>query len=386
MNIYLFDPGNFVSDYNYSLCSALEDNFSKTEVTLFADNKKNWNTEDLNFNLIDCFFSLTKKFEIHNTILRRIFKVIEYPFNLLIFILKVLKNDPDIIHIQWLPVPFLDIILFYIFKCMGINLIYTVHNILPHERKFYHIYLYKSVYKIFDELIIHTEGNKKEFISLFGDRFSKKLNVIPHGDFGKIYLKSSGDKKNKSNGDKLVFLFFGLIREYKGLDVLLQALNNIKNTIDRNNVIFKIYGNPTTDFSKYKDIIIKNNLKQYLDLRLEFIPEREVADIFQSSDMLILPYKKIYQSGVALLGYTFNLPLIVSDIGGISEIVEEGKSGFIFSRNDSKELADVLRRVINSPQKISGMRNYIKNNIASKYSWDKISLKTINLYKNFINN
>ncbi len=383
-NIYIFDPGNFVPDYNYSLCKSLQENNFNAQVTLFSTNKKNWSPDELGFNINSLFFKLSSKLKLKNRLLKKIIKGIEYPFNLLLFLLYVLKNRAEVIHVQWSPIPLLDIIVFYILKLMNFNLVYTVHNILPHEKKWYDIHIYGILYKIFNKLVIHTESNKQEFISIYGQKFEKNLYVIPHGDFKKMYLDNCDElisEVNSSDDKQLKFLFFGLIREYKGLDVLLNTLVDIKDTLKDNKVIFKIYGNPRTDFSKYQKIIDDNSLNDYLEMRLEFIPDKEINDIFKNSDVLILPYKKIYQSGVALLGYTFNLPLIVSDIGGISEIVDDNKSGFIFPPNDINKLGEILKKIIENPDIINNMKNYIKGNISQKYSWDRISIETISLYK-----
>ncbi|TYB96327.1 MAG: glycosyltransferase [Kosmotoga sp.] len=379
MKILIYDPGNFVPDYNYCLCKALKDNYPEDEIVLIAY-EKNWDKRQTNFKLNNFFFKIVENIKLLRGPIKKIFKGIEYLVELILFIFYVIRKSPDVIHIQWFPVLIADIIVFKIIGYFDIKLIYTVHNVLPHKEKFYHKWVYNIVYKIPTILIIHSDKYKKNIEKLYGTAFHKKIHIIPHGDFKKLYEEYQLNKNVNNNSDKIIFLFFGLIKEYKGLDILLKAVGRIKDQIKDKQVVFKIYGKVKTDFSQYEKIIQNKGIENLLDLRFEFIDEEEIPAIFHSCDVVILPYKNIYQSGVALLAYTFDIPIIASSLGGLKELIEEGKSGILFQKNNVKELSEIIYDLVRNPEKVDKMKMYIKNKETKKYDLNIIAQKTHELY------
>src|SRR6056297_690816 len=272
--IFVYDPGNFVPDYNYCLCKALKDNYPEDEIVLIA-HEKNWGKRKKNFKLKKFFFNIVENIIFLKDPIKKIFKGVEYLFELFLFIFYVIKEKPDVIHIQWFPVPLEDVIAFSVIKIFNVRLVYTVHDVLPHKEKFYHKWVYGIVYKIPDILIIHSDKYRKNIEKLYGKSFHEKITIIPHGDFKKLYEEYPLDLDKSMNSDEIVFMFFGLIKKYKGLDILLRAIGRIKNQIEGKKVKFKIFGKVKTDFEKYDKIIRDEGIRNLLDLRLEFIDEKK---------------------------------------------------------------------------------------------------------------
>ena len=140
--------------------------------------------------------------------------------------------------------------------------------------------------------------------------------------------------------DQQYMLFFGFIRKYKGLDVLLEAMADprIKNL----GVQLIVAGEFYTDSADYHAIIKKNQLDDLLILKTDFIPDSEVGLYFGASDIVVQPYKDATQSGISQLAYHYEIPMLVTNVGGLPEIVQHGKAGYVVEPNSPKAVADAI--------------------------------------------
>ena len=280
----------------------------------------------------------------------------------------------DIVHVQWWSWALAP--MYYIMlkkaKNRGKKIIMTIHNVKPHEKSFIKNKMNKSVINLADEYVVHSENNKKMFLE--ETKTKKPIHVIPHGI---IEIEKSGltkkelkDKYDFSDKDKIL-LFFGAIREYKGLDTLLLALKEIKDE----SVKLIIAGKPWGDFKKYQEIIDKNDLKNRVRLFLDFIPKKQVAEFFEVCDLVILPYKEFEaSSGVATLAINFNKQLLVSNVGSLPELVDG--SNLIFHPNQTNGLKNLIENYF-----LSFSKNKIK--LAKPSKKTKLQIKKYGkLYEN----
>ena len=295
------------------------------------------------------------------------------------------KNKPRIVHYQFFRRKE-DIIFLLFLKLTGIKIVYTAHNILPHERTMVDFYLYKLVYLASNKIIVHSDYIKNKLLLTFNIS-EKKVEVIPHGNFD-IYLpkndisKSVARIKLNLNETDDVILFFGYIREYKGLDLLLEA---IPIAIQKNPKIkLIIAGMPANPELKerYTQMIESLNCKEQIIYKFSYIPSDDIAGYFSASDLVILPYKNIDHSGIVHLAYSFARPILATNVGDFSEIIEEKKSGFLVEKDNYKKLADAINNAFADKNILVQMGFYAKELNRTKYSWDEIGKRTMDIYHN----
>lgn len=288
-----------------------------------------------------------------------------------------------VIHAQWWT-PILAPIYFVtlsICKLRNKKIIITVHNVLPHNNINSQVskLLSKMVFIWGDEFIVHSSRNVEELHAIYGIS-KEKINKIPHGisriKNNKIEKKVSREKIGLPISKKVI-LCFGGIREYKGIDVVLKALSIITKKTD--NVLLVIAGHPWVDWSKYDEIIQKNNLNNYVKLFLRFIPSNEMDYFFYASDLIVLPYRDFMsQSGAGSDALSYEIPLIVSDVGGLPELVKD--KSCIVEPNNPEDLADKIWTVINDEKRLVKLSGESRE-LADEYSWNTVAKKTVNLYR-----
>ena len=247
-------------------------------------------------------------------------------------------------------------------------------NIISHENLYFEKLLVKSFIRKLDGIIVMSDNVKRKLLTLNNNINYKKIFLPILEDLGdKINIKHA-KKELSLNSDKIVFLFFGLIREYKGLDVLISAINLIdKDLIGK--FEFIIVGENYEKLDKYKNNIdadIKGNIKWLT----KYIPDEQVNLYFCASDFVVLPYKSASQSGIVPMAYHFGKPIIVSDVEGLSEMVVNYITGYIFENKNINDLKYILENcIINSKNDID--ENMI-NRFYRKLSTRKYAQNIIN--------
>src|SRR5213075_3043741 len=171
-------------------------------------------------------------------------------------------------------------------------------------------------------------------------------------------------------------LFFGNIAPYKGLEYLVSAFTELLNK-DRSYRLI-IVGRPKGSEGYWKQIqegIVRNDIGDRIIQRIEYIPDEETELYFKAADVLVLPYTRVFQSGVLFLGYSFGLPAIAADVGNLREEIIEGETGFVFKPQDSSDLASKIEAYFNSElfSKLETHRAEIKAYANERYSWDRIA-------------
>lgn len=321
---------------------------------------------------------------------RKIARVLLYYWKLIRY---AAKSDVDIFHILWLNkfIVFDSTLLNAFYKLTGKKLVYTAHNINIKERdggdNIINRLSLKFLYYIVDHIFVHTQLMKDDLIKQFHVQ-EDKVTVIPFG-LNSTVPETSIDRSNAREhlglkNDDIVLLFFGNIAPYKGLDILVESLNKIKENNKRIKLIIagRIKGE-NAHWEKITQIIAESGLEENIIRRIEFIPENEVEIYFKASDALVLPYRFIYQSGPLFLAYNFGLPVIANNTGSFKEDIVEGDTGFVSKGTDSDNLAEAIEIFIKSPliENVEYNRQNIKKFAKTKYSWDAVVDITLGIYR-----
>ena len=213
-----------------------------------------------------------------------------------------------------------------------------------------------------------------------------KIAVVPHGNFD-VYQNQSHTSasiartKLKLSDDDDVLLFFGFIRRYKGLDILLDAFE--KAQTKNNNLKLVIAGAASSEQleNEYQQRIKQISQNGNIIFHSEFIPVEQVATYFVSADVVALPYKNIFHSGLMHLAYSFGKPIIATNVGDFEETIEHGKSGFVLKNNDATDLSQTIGLAFSNKTKLTQMGNYAKELSKNKYSWENVATLTKKQYE-----
>lgn len=260
------------------------------------------------------------------------------PFNWVKVGNELKKLKPDIIVVRyWLPLmgPCLGTILRIARKNHYTKIICIADNVLPHEKrvgdKQFTTYFIKPV----DAFITMSEKVMND-LRQFTDKPAQKLVHPLYDNFGDKVDKTEARKHLGLNENDNIILFFGFIREYKGLDILLEAMALLKDQIPNSKLQIPkllIAGEFYKDRKMYDDIIEKNQLQSSIILRTNFIADSEVKYYLSAADFVIQPYRSATQSGVTPLAYHFEKPMLVTNVGGLPDLVPDQKAGLIAEPN-----------------------------------------------------
>jgi glycosyltransferase involved in cell wall biosynthesis len=239
---------------------------------------------------------------------------------------------PDIVIFQWWHPFFAPLVgtLARVFRRNGLRCILECHNVFSHDGIPFTPLLLKFATKPIDSFITHSSSDRRDLLPFAS---GKTINVaaLP------VPSEFSGEGNQTRSGRTI--LFFGMVRKYKGLDVLLRAMPKVLARMECKLLIAGEFYDP---IDKYLELIREYGLEQYVVLDNRYIPNEEVAGIFNRVDVLVLPYLNATQSAVARIALANALPLIVSRSGGLSEIVVENVNGLLFPVGDSDALADQI--------------------------------------------
>lgn len=259
------------------------------------------------------------------------------PFNWLSVGRELKKLQPDIAVVRfWLPFmgPSLGTILRKIKKNKHTRIICIADNIVPHEKRFGDKPFTKYFIKPVDAFITMSEKVMSD-LRLFSKDKPAKLVAHPlYDNFGEKIAKASAREKLGINKEDKIILFFGFIRKYKGLDLLIDAMKLISsNAQPSTDIKLLIAGEFYDDKKIYDEQIDRLGIRKQLILHTDFIPDSEVKYYLCAADVLVQPYRNATQSGVTPLAYHFEIPMIVTNVGGLPALVPDNKAGLVAEPN-----------------------------------------------------
>ncbi len=256
------------------------------------------------------------------------------PFNWIKVANDIKRENPDLVIFRyWLPFmgPCLGTIAKRIKRGTAIKTIAITDNIIPHENRIGDEVLTKYFVKQIDGFIAMSNSVLND-LSEFTDNEKKVFLPHPIYDiFGKAVDKQKALEHLKLLQNDKYILFFGFIRKYKGLDLLLEAMGDER--VKELGVKLIVAGEYYEDAAPYNEIIKKHKLEKSVILRTEYIPTEEVKYYFCGCDMVVQPYRHATQSGVTQIAYHFEKPMLVTHVGGLPEIVPHGKVGYVSTIN-----------------------------------------------------
>jgi glycosyltransferase involved in cell wall biosynthesis len=265
----------------------------------------------------------------------------------------------DVVHFQWLAVQYADAALLP----RRVPLVLTAHDVLPREQRVPgQRAAQRRLYDRVDAVVVHSRHGRERLVAAGVD--PAKLEVIPHGAFTHLTTLEPAALP-LPDPDVPVVLFFGLLRPYKGLDILLEAWQGIERAE------LWIVGNARMDVAP-----LRAAAPPGVRWLTRFVSDAEAAALFRRADVAVLPYREIDQSGVLFTALAFGTPLVLSAVGGFPEI----DAAVHVPPGDVGALRDALREVLGDENRRAWMRVAAERAVATGYSWEAIAARHIALY------
>ncbi len=251
-------------------------------------------------------------------------------------------------------------------------------NIIPHEKHFYDNILTRYFVRSVDGFIYMSRQVKTDL-----DKFTtvKPSVFAPHPVFSNFGEKVSRDEACRNlnlSPDNRYVLFFGLIRDYKGLDLMLDAWDLLRKNGNAENKKLIVAGEFYTDKTKYLQQIERLNIGEDVVLHDRFIKDEDVKYYFSAADVVVQPYKSATQSGVTQIAYQFEVPMIVTDVGGLAEIVPDDRVGYVIEP-DANQINKAVEKVYRDGNLCRMIAN-IKTE-KQKFSWEYFTSQVLHLYE-----
>lgn len=294
------------------------------------------------------------------------------PFNWIFSARKIRKEKPDLVLFQWWHPYFAPC--YWVMEKMlkrKTKIMFLCHNVFPHERFPMDRFLTKRVLNNGNYFIVQSSMDYNDLKSIKPDSIAKQT-VHPTYNAFKIKDMSKEEARLELNikNDEKVLLFFGFIREYKGLKHLINAMPEIKKQLS--NVKLLVVGDfdSEADKEKYLKQIRDRQVEDVVNIYDGYIPDKEVEKFFASSDLVVLPYESATQSGIVQIAYGFQKPCIVTNVGGLPEVVVDGKTGYVVEPQNYEELAKAVIEYFNEDKEEEFSIN-VKGE-EYKYSWDRL--------------
>ncbi|MBQ9606310.1 MAG: glycosyltransferase [Lachnospiraceae bacterium] len=294
------------------------------------------------------------------------FKVDETDFILNTASIKSIKNtarhineiNPGLTVIQWWH-PYFAPCYQMLAKRLKSKVLFICHNVFPHERFPFDRYLTKKTLKRGDFFILHSTKEADELKTIVPDA-RYRVNMHPtYSEFKRVETDSGAVPVDQAS----VILFFGFVRPYKGLKLLIQAMSSIPEIVHLN-----IVGDFGGAKAEYEHMISELHLTDRISIKDGYIPDREVGEFFERCDAVVLPYLDATQSGIAQIAFGFEKPVIATTVGGLPEVVTDGETGVLCEPGDPEELSKAIQRFYELKKTVD-FAEYIRQD-APRFSWE----------------
>jgi glycosyltransferase involved in cell wall biosynthesis len=364
VRVHVVDPSAYTPPYDHALCRAL--GLAGAEVELFTSHfaygpvavPERYERREL-------FYRLARFAP--GSRAQRAVKLAEHVPDMLAY--RRAARAADVVHFQWLPVQHVDGHLLPGRQTVSgarRPLVLTAHDVLPREPRRGQLAAQRHLYDRFDAVVVHSEHGRARLTQELG-LGDEVVHVIPHGVFA--HLADVPPQSPPFQTDRPVVLCFGLMRPYKGIDVLLEAWRGV------DDAELWIAGMPRMDIS---------DLRASAPANVRFVPrfitDSELPAYFRRADLVVLPYREIDQSGVLFTALGFGKPLLLSDVGGFPEVAATGAAR-IAPAGDPEALREALRELLGDPAALAAMASRAREAAEGRYSWGAIAARTLDLYR-----
>lgn len=277
--------------------------------------------------------------------------------------------EPDVvIYKYWMPffAPAFGTISRWVKRWTGARVIFVCDNIVPHERRPFDAALTRYALAPVDGFVTMSESVRRDLLAFRPGAPHALVHHPIYDIFGERIEKSEA-RRQLGLGDGPWILFFGYIRRYKGLDLLLQALPRVRR---HRPVRLLVAGEFYDNEQHYRELVRAGGLEDAVVFRSDYIPEDQVAVYFSAADCVALPYHSATQSGIVQVAYHLDTPVICTDVGGLAEVVLDNQTGFVVPPDDPAALAEAIERFY-AEDREEALREGVRRE-KQNYSWEPL--------------
>jgi len=293
------------------------------------------------------------------------------PFNIISIGRKLRREKPALVIVQWWHPYFAPCYTILAKMLKKSRLLFICHNVFPHERFPLDKKLTRLVLKQGDYFILHSQTEADELLSIKNDA-NYKVQVHPtYSAFRFQHMdKEEARRQLFVPMDKRLLLFFGYVREYKGLKHLIDAMGILEKEENGQAPELYVVGDFDGNKEAYLEQIQELGVKDRITIVDGYVPDREVEKYFAASDLVVLPYESATQSGIVQIAYGFRKPVIVTNVGGLPEVVQDDRTGMIVEPGNAGQLAAAIRRFFDK-NKAAEYEKQIRDN-EYYFSWERM--------------
>jgi glycosyltransferase involved in cell wall biosynthesis len=360
MRVQLVDPSGDVTPYDHSLAAALQRAGADVELVtsrfLYGPIPG-----ERDYALNEAFYRRATARGLGSRRSRRLLKLAEHGPDMLRY--RRHAREADVRHYQWLPVEPLDLVLLPPTRPR----VLTMHNVLRRERD----WLTRRVAERMDAVVVHTRAGAGQLERLGVD--PERVHVIPHGAFEHL-TRQAEERPLPPELERVegpVVLYFGTLRPYKGLEVLLEAFRRVQGAE------LWVVGHPLgTSPDRLRELAGPN-----VRFVTRYVGDPEAPAFMRRADLLVLPHLKVDQSGVLFAGLAFGKPMVLSDVGGFGELGRDHGVGRLVPPGDPAALAAAIDELLRDPEERRRLGERAATAAAGELSWDRIARRTLDLYE-----
>ena len=293
------------------------------------------------------------------------------PFNWILTAQKIKNLNPDMVIIQWWH-PYFAPCYFMLCKCLrNTKILFVCHNVFPHERFPMDRLLAKAVLSRGNCYIVQSSTDAEDLHTIVGNPLYKQT-VHPTYNVFKIENITKEEARNRLDikPENKILLFFGFVREYKGLRYLIQAMPEVVKQMEGTELLIAGDFADAGEKQRYLDLIRECGIQEHVKVYDGYIPDREVEKFFAACDLVVLPYISATQSGIVQIAFGFEKPVVVTDVGGLPDVVEDGKTGYVVEAENSVRLAEVIVDYFNRDMEKEFTESVRQE--AYRFSWDRM--------------
>jgi glycosyltransferase involved in cell wall biosynthesis len=369
VRVHIVDPSAYTPPYDHALCRALA--AAGADVELYTSRFVYAPVPPPEgYERRETFYRAATRLQ--RPRMRRAAKLAEHVPDMLRY--RLAARAADVVHFQWLTVQHLDRHLLprgRTRKRAHRPLVLTAHDILPREPRRGQLEAQLRLYERFDAIVVHSEeGRRRLTAELAVD--PARVHVIAHGAFDHLTLAQAAPEAPPRPTEKPVVLCFGLMRPYKGIDLLLEAWAGV------DDAELWVAGMPRMDIAPLRAAAPPN-----VRFVPRFISDRELPAYFSRADLVVLPYREADQSGVLFTALAFGKPLLLSDVGGFPEIAATGAAR-TFPSGDAAALQSSLCDLLADPGGLAEMAERSRSAADGAYSWRAVAARTLELYESLL--
>jgi glycosyltransferase involved in cell wall biosynthesis len=289
---------------------------------------------------------------------------------------EIRRRKPDLIIFKyWLP---------FFGPCFGTiartakrgtrsRVLFICDNVIPHEKRPGDRSFTRYAFGAADCFLVQSDAVERDLLAFWPQAEYRKAPHPVYDIFGNVIDKQKA-REHLTLLSPRVILFFGYIRRYKGLHILLEAMSLLQDAAD---IHLLAVGECYDDESFYRSTIKELKLHERVTLHTDYVPNDQVRTYFSAADVVVLPYLSATQSGIAQIAYNFNKPVIATNVGGLSEVVRNGVTGYVVPPNDPHALAQSILRFFNEHREAGFAANVEEEK--KKYSWEAMAAAIENL-------